>query len=325
MKKIIISITAITLIIVGYLIIKENNEDVVKIGIARWVTNDEYDRNIEGFIEGLAAGGYKKDENIVFIIKNPEADKKEQEKIIKYFIEEDVDLIYSLTTPGTLIAKALTEDIPIVFSIVTYPEEAGIIESLRSSGNNLVGTRNYVPVSKQYYDFERIVEGVKTLAIIHREGEPNSEIQFNEFTDLLQNRGIEIIDIAAVDLEDLKIQLNDNISKIDALYSTCDTLVQSGGEEIVIEFSMRYEKPSFTCNKDGILKGALMGNVADFFQIGEMAGEKAAQILEGVEPTWLTTETQRFDNLIINQKTAESLGLSIDQEILDHAEKIISE
>ena len=57
-----------------------------------------------------------------------------------------MDLVYSLTTPGTAIVKeVLPSDTPIVFSIVTYPADAGLIESFEYSGNNLVGTSNYVP------------------------------------------------------------------------------------------------------------------------------------------------------------------------------------
>ncbi len=311
----------VTLILSGCTVF-EGKEEII-IGITQWVSNQEYTANIQGFKDGLAENGYIEGENIHFIIDNPEADEDRQREIIQSFIDEDVDLIYSLTTPGTLIAKEMVKDKPIVFSIVTFPVEVNIISDLRNSGNNLVGTRNYVPMAKQYYQFERIFPEVKSVAVVHRKGEPNSAIQYNEFKELLSNRGIEIVDIAAVNLDDMRAQLESKIEDIDVMFSACDTLIQSGGEEVVIDFSRVYKKPCFSCNKDGVFKGALMGTVTDFYTLGKISGEKAAEILNGAQPSWLITESPRADYIVINKKTADELGIVIKQEILDDAVEVI--
>jgi len=303
----------------------ETEEKVLTIGIARWVSNPGYDRNIQGFKDGLAEKGYVEGQNVNYIIENPETDKSKQRKIIQSFIDKDVDLIYSLTTPGILIAKEMVQDKPIVFSIVTYPVEAEVITALESSGNNLVGTRNFISVARQYNQFEKIYPNTKKLAVVHRKGEPNSVIQYNKFKTLLNEKGIDVIDIAAVDLADVRSQLTNRMDEIDSMFSTCDTLIQGGGEEIVIEFSKKYKKPSFTCNKDGVNKGALMGNVADFYSIGKLSGNKAGLILQGAKPSSLLTESPVEDYLMINTKTASEIGIDIPQYVLDDAEEIVSE
>lgn len=302
----------------------EDKETIKVVGIAQWISNQEYTENVKGFKDGLAEQGYIEGENVLFIIENPEADKDRQREIMRFFIEKDVDLVYSLTTPGTLIAKEMIKDKPIVFSIVTFPVEAGVIDSLESSGNNLVGTRNYVSVERQYNQFEKVFPNIKKLAFNHKRGEPNSVIQYNKMKEFLDEKGVEVIDVAATDLEDLRNQLNDVINDVDSLYSACDTLIQEGGEEIVIDFSLIYKKPSFTCNKDGVLKGALIGNIADFYTIGRMSGNKAGLIFKGANPYSLLTESPGEDYLIINTKTAPEIGIEIPQYILDDAEEVIS-
>ena len=82
--------------------------------------------------------------------------KSKHQEIIQRFIDEKVDLIFTQTTSGTLIAKEMTQDIPIVFSVVTYPVEAGIIDDLSNSKNNLVGTRNYISIQTQFDFFTEI-------------------------------------------------------------------------------------------------------------------------------------------------------------------------
>ena len=322
-----------SILVIGILIFAEwyflspfEEEDEVKtIGIAGWNSDLTYGGSVAGFKEGLAENGYVEGENVRFIIKNAESDLEIQRQIIESFVEAEVDIIYSLTTPGTLIAQNVTSKIPIVFSIVTYPVKAGVIDSLESSGNNLVGTRNYVSVKRQYTAFEKIYPHTKTLAFIHRKGEPNSVAQHLEMKALLEKKGIEVIDIAAVDLEDMRTQLESNIDAIDSLFLACDTLINVGGEEVVIEISSTYKKPNFACLKGSVFKGALMGNVADFYIIGKISGRQAALIFNGANPSSLLTESPEEDYIIVNTKTAAEIGLEIPQYVLNDAQEIVGE
>ncbi len=294
----------------------------IVMGVAQWGVNPDYEQNVKGFKDALAAKGYK--ENVRFLEGNAKADIEKQREIIESFVRADVSLIYSLTTPGTLAAKSITQTIPIVFSIVTYAVEVNLIHSLESSENNLVGTRNYISPAQQYFAFERIYPHTRTLAFVHRAGEPNSAIQLNQFKQLLSEREIALIDIAVVDIQDIKTQLDDHAQKIDTLFLSCDTLVQAGGEAVAIAFEKEHVKPVFTCNSAGVYKGALMGDVADLYIIGKMAGEKAALILNGAEPRWLHTESQPNENILINQKMADDLGLVIPSDLRAIASSIIT-
>ena len=302
-------------------------QGMITIGVARWSRHPEYGRNIDGFKQGLAENGFVEGENIRFMHKNPETKLVRQQEIIKEFIALDVNLIYSLTTPGTMIAKNETNrmefPIPVVFSIAAYPVESNLIASLESSGNNLVGTRNYVPFSHQYYSFERIYPHTKVLAVVYLKGDPNSNNQLKEVKELLFKRGIRVVNIAVADDEDLREQLNAKRGMIDSIFSTCGTLTQHGVEDVMIEFSKTYKKPSFTCDKEGVLKGHLIGNVGDYKAIGRIAGEKAALILKGSKPSWLTTEALRENYIVINKNTADTMGLPVPKELLEIAKEIV--
>ncbi|PCI37873.1 MAG: hypothetical protein COB53_05585 [Elusimicrobia bacterium] len=294
-----------------------------RIGVARWVSNEEYDRNIAGFKEALAAAGLVEGQAVTYTIKNPNLDSKKQEAIIRSFKQKKVDLIYSLTTPGTLITKRLAPDIPIVFSIVTYPVEAGVIASLQNSENNLVGTRNWVPIEEQLEVFHAVVPHAKVIGFVHRKGESNSTIQYAALKKAGASRGIIVLEIAPANLGDLKAALNAAKGKVDSLYSSCDTLVQGGGEEIIIAFAQANNFPDFTCNKSGVQKGSIIGLIADFYQIGKLAGEKAAKILRGASPSMLMTNTVARPFLYVNKRRADALGLVIPQDLLSRAKEVI--
>jgi putative ABC transport system substrate-binding protein len=300
---------------------KDNNKIII--GIASWVKNKEFERNVAAFKASFARSGFISGKDILFIENIANGNKEKQKEIIEEYKKRKVDLIYSLTTSGTLIAKKLTKDIPIVFSIVTYPVEANVIKSHDNSENNLVGTRNYISLKDQLNNFITIVPRIKTIGFIHREGEPNSIIQFNKLKSAAKDKGINVIDIKAKSLNELELILPSYMGKIDSIYSACDTLVQSGGEEIIISFTLKNKLPDFTCNKSGVSKGSLVGTVADFAHIGSMSGNKAVKIIkDNVLPKELKTQWPKKGNILLNITKSDLLNIKIPKDILSNAKEV---
>lgn len=302
---------------------KAESEKIYKIGIARWLDNSEFDKNIDGFKDGLAKVGLIEGENLIIEIRSANADKDKQESIIDEFISLEVDLIYSLTTPGTLIAKEKTSEIPIVFSIVTYPVETGVIDSLTSSNNNLVGTRNWIHISKQLELIRSIDSDIKKIGFVHREGEPNSVIQYEDMVKEASLYAVEVVDINPSELIYLEEMLLNNIRDLDLIYMANDTLVQDG-EDIIVRLANENKIMTLSGNKSGLSKGALIGDVADIYSIGALSGQKASSILlQEKRPTDLVTESQRGSFVIVNLKTAHEIGVIIPDEILSRAKLVI--
>lgn len=295
----------------------------IKIGISLWDTNPEYAKNVAAFKAELANKGFIEGKNVEFITETPRAKKNAVEEIIKKFIHQKVALIFVQTTPATLVTKNMTSSIPIVFSIVTYPVEANVIQDYASSGNNLVGTRNYVPMAKQYETLRKLGIQGKRFAFVHRTNEPNSTIQFHEFEELAKQEKIEIIEMNVSSKEEVFKLLESNRSRFDVVFSACDTLIQTGGEDEVIRFVTKYAYPDFACLASGVQKGSLIGNVADFVSIGSSAGELASKILRGEKPSSLKTQGFERDNIIINMKRAEELKIKVPNSVLSSANEVV--
>lgn len=328
MHPILLVIIVILIIIIAieevYLIFFQNKPiHEFKIGISQWNDNPKFVEIVRGFKKGLEINGFQEGKNITFIEKNPNSNIEKQINIIQFFVKEKVDLIFTLTMQGTMIAKGITNQIPIVFSAVIYPQKANLIASLRSSGNNLVGTRNYIAPTRQFYLFQSVYPNTKVLGFVRRKREHGSSIQYEEYKEMLDQQHIKIIDIAAIDAEDLLQQLQSQKDKYQALYLACDTLMHNNGGKVATDFSIKNKIPSFSCEKENVQQGALMGYVVDSYSIGKLAGEKAALILQGAEPSWLHTEAPLQGQLIINATTARLLGAEIPPEVLQRANEII--
>ncbi len=318
-----IILVLVGLVIFGVVFKKLPTRKPLVIGISRWVPvgNTSYDKNIQGFKDGLAEAGYAEGSYVVYDLKVADADANRQKEIANSFNEKKVSLIYSLTTPGTLILKNNVPNIPIVFSVVTYPVEAGVIKSLIHSENNLVGTRNWVPIEYQLSVFRELVPDVRSIGFVHRDGEVNSTIQLGEMRVAAKPYGIKVVEIAGHDLSELEAALNS--AKVGSIFSACDTLVQGEAEKTIIAFAQKNKIPSFSCNNSGPMNGDLLGAVADLYEIGKMAGEKAALILEGVSPSSIETETVTRPLIYVNQKTADLLNIEIPRSTLSKTTEII--
>lgn len=294
------------------------------VGISTWNDTLSSNESVRGFKDGLAEYGYIEGKNILFDKKDPNTNIEQQVKIIQGFVRDNVDLIYTLSTTGTLVARGIVKSIPVVFSDVTYPYESNILSNSKDRKCNFVGSRNYILPAEQYYDFDKLFPLTKRLAFVHKKSEIPSTLLFKEYKDMLKNRGVEVVDIAAVDLDDLKVKLN-NTSKIDAIFLACDTLIKSGGSQVVISYSKQNKIPSFSCDKESVANGALVGYVADPYITGRIAGRKAALILNGSDPEWLKTVSPERGHLIINIDTANYLGITIPNEMLNHSDEVIKD
>lgn len=323
------SIVILSLFIIGGLLSFEDymfraDHEYVTVGILRWGQNQAYEENIGSFKLALEQSLPTRKMRIEYVEpEHSDTNPQRHAAAVDSLIAQDVDLIYSITTPGTLIAQEKTADIPIIFSIVTYPVESGIIHSLNYSQNNLVGTRNWVHVEDQFKVFLDIVPNMQRVGFVRRDSEPNSTFQLNEMVSYAQGIGIEVVDITASDYEGLQSSL-EAVQDLDALYLACDTLVQQiESEKRILEFAKENNIPDFSCLETSVRQGALAGVIADFEQIGRLAGEKAALVILGATPSSLETSTVARPHIHINLERAKELGVSVPQDILTKAQAII--
>ena len=299
---------------IAFVTVSVHAETQFKIGLAVW---SGYPENVRGFKDGLAEAGLVEKSNITFLQGESGADRALQRRVAEQFKSDKVDLVYSLTTPGTTIIKEVIPlETPIVYSIVTYPADSGLIESFEYSGNNLVGTSNYVALNYYVQLLQDILPSARKVAIFHRKGEPNSMIQSANLTRQFIRAGLEVLDRQAVDIAELTAMARDLINEVDAFITTTDTLIQSGGEQALIEISLQHNIPILSSNKAGIENGATFGPVADFYILGKLAGALAARILQdGKRPTELESGIQKPPLFLVNRNSLEQLEIQLPEHV----------
>ena len=279
-----------------------------KIGILMFSEENRYLDATRGFKDKLGQAGIK-ESKVKFIVENAGANKAKAVELAKRFAAEKMDLIFTLGTSATVIAAREIKDVPIVFSTVYDPVEAGIAKDWKSSGNNTTGTSPLVPMSK-LMDTLTAFTPIKRLAVLYTPGEKNSEAQLKDLQKIQADYKIKIIPVILTSIEEITQILPEILRTTDAIYITGSNLINSQ-ISIIVDMSTKSKVPTISHLGDLAEKGVLIGVCADSYLVGYLAGGKAIKILKGMKPASIPIETTKKFDVILNMKTVRTGNFQI--------------
>jgi len=149
---------------------------VIQVGVLQFASHPALDGARDGFIDFLAQAGFKDGDRIKLDLQNAQRDMGVARTIAMKFVSDHKDVIYAIATPASQAAAKETQSIPILFNAVTDPVKAGLVKTIESSGNNVTGVSDFIPVKSQIDLLLKIAPNVKKLGILYNAGEDNSRV-----------------------------------------------------------------------------------------------------------------------------------------------------
>ena len=269
----------------------------------------------------MADVDYIEGENVTYVYDGPTGSVDALGPAAQKLMEEDLDLIFSLTTPATLAAKQAVEgtDIPVVFVPVYDPVASGVVESLVRPGGNLTGVRGGGHLAKMLELLGRIAP-TTTCFVPHNPADNSSVQGLAELRQAADALGVELVTPEVRTSEELTAALGAIPPEVDAM------LVLPGGFFSVhmpqIGAASIERKLPLASGPIGPETRVLMTYGADIGLMGEQASLLAKKILDGGAPAELPVETADF-LLGVNLQTAKAIGIEISDDILQQADTII--
>jgi putative ABC transport system substrate-binding protein len=289
-----------------------------RIGIFSFSDETRYVDAIKSFKERLAEAGFS-EQKVTYIIENAGANKAQAAELVKKISRQKLDLILSLGTSVTVPLSREIKDLPIVFSVVYDPVEAGVATSWKSSGNNTTGSSSFIPMSKLMDSLKKFAP-VKRVAVLYTPGEKNSESQLRNLQKIQDKCQIKMIPVRLTKKEEIAQLLPEVLRSADALYITGSNLVNSQVLTIV-DMATRAKVITITHLEDLVAKGVLLGVSADSHNMGRLAGDKALKILKGAKPSSIPIDTAMKSNVLLNMDTAKKGAFSISSEFMGSVTK----
>lgn len=280
-------------------------KDEFVIGISQLAEHPALDDARRGFEDGLKELGI----NAKIDFKNAQGDIPTATTISQKFANDKVDLIYAIATPAAQAAKQATEDIPVLFSAVTDPAEAKIVESWDDVGGNVTGTSDMADTESQLKMFKEIDPSIKKIGIIYNTSEPNSEVQIEIVEKLAKDLDLEIVTKGVNNINELAQTLDSLLKNVDALYALSDNLVASS-IDLVSNKLIEKEMVSVSTEESQVGGGILITNGLSYYELGKQTARMAKEILvDGKEVSSMPVERAKKTNTIVNEKTLEALKL----------------
>ena len=318
--------SAVAAIVLGVAATSAYAQDMKKIAISTIVEVPALTDTKQGIVDALAARGYVDGETITIDYQNANGNMPTQQQIAKKFVGDNPDIIMPITTPTSQAMVSATSDIPIVFSTVTDPIKAKLIPQLEKPGGNVTGVSDAAPIEPQLDLFQEIVPDLKKIGFIYNPGLDNAVATLGWVKEFGAPRGIEVVESPAPTTNEVILATKKLIGEVDAIYIPNDTTIVAALEAIV-KVGEDVDLPIFTGETGGVERGAIASVGLDYVGIGEIAGNMAADVLEGkpvgeIDAVIAYKVLDKF-KVVINKGAAERMGVTIPESVMAQATQVI--
>lgn len=287
---------------------------VYKVGIVKYVDDASLDQ-IEAAIQAeLDAKGTELGVTFDYAdyTKNGQADSTTLNQIASDLIADQVDVIIPIATPAALIMQTATEEnqIPVVFSAVSDPVGAGLVDSLEAPGSNITGTSDALNV-EAFIDLMLAANpDLKTLGLLYDQGQDSSKSAIESALAYCQEKGIETVEKTGTTNDELSLAADALIAAgVDAVFTPTDNTVMTA-ELAIYEKFIDAKIPHYAGADSFALNGAFCGYGVNYVTLGTATADIVVDILvNGADPAATAVQLMSSGIAMVNTETAEAIGL----------------
>jgi putative ABC transport system substrate-binding protein len=301
----------------------------VKVWRIGYLDQGSADRNtlyLDGLRQGLRELGWVEGQNITIEPRFAEGQTDRLPELASELVRLKVDIIVTSTTPAALAAKQATTTIPIVFGFAADPVGSKIVTSLARPGANITGwTHQGLELRAKYLELlKEAVPGASRFGVLWNPANQVHKPSLNVIETAAQRLRVELRLAGVQDPKLLEPTLSDLLAKrIQALVVFPDGMFLAE-TPLIIAFTARHRLPTMYGLKEYPEVGGLMSYGANLAEMHRQLGASLVdKILKGAKPANLpVAQPTRFE-LVINLKTARTLGLTIPPSLSVRAAHLI--
>jgi len=299
-------------------------EKVYRIGFLGVTSRAEYGRQVDALRAGLRQLGYEEGNNIVFEYRWAEGRYDRLPELAAELVNLNVDVLVAHSTPGAQAAKQATLTIPIVVPAVADPVDVGLVTSLARPGGNLTGLTFFLAeiCAKRVELLKEAIPTLTRMAVIVNAANPAHPIVLEVMRRTAGVLGVELVPVEVKERDDIAAAIAGVAARpASALVTIEDPLVISNAGQIA-DFALQNRLPLIGF-KPQAEASALMEYGPDVVDLYYRSATLVDKILKGTSPANLPIERAVKFELIVNLKTARTLGVAIPLTLIASADEVI--
>ena len=299
--------------------------NVYRIGMLETISASLNAANVAAFRKSLRDLGYLEGRNLVIEYRSADGRAERFPDLAAELVGLKVDLIVTRGTPASLAAKSVTPAIPVVMAAVAEPLDSGLVAGLARPGGNVTGLSSFATMldAKRVQFLRELIPGIARIAALMNMGNPVSLANWKQIESAAQSIGIrpQLLDTRRV--EDIEPAFDAaRIERADALIVEIDALMQAN-PRLIAELAAKHRLPAIYSAREFIDVGGLLAYGVSYPDLYRRAAIYADKIFKGAKPADLPIEQPTKFELIINLKTAKTLGLEVPATLLAIADEVI--
>ena len=281
--------------------------------------------NLAGFREDLRDAGYIEGQNVVIEGRWAEGQYDRLPVLAAELVHRPASVIVASSLPSVFAAKAATSTIPIVFLSSGDPVQLGIVASLNRPGGNITGV-NFFAVEVASKRLELLIELVPTVTVIGLLTNPNNprtDVEIGQLQAAARTVGKQILVVKASGERDFDVAFETLVQeRASAVLIPTDPLF-FGWREQLVALAARHALPAMYDVREFTAAGGLLSYGFSLKDTYHLVAGQVARILKGAKPADLPILRPTKFELVVNLRTAKTLGLTIPESFLLRADEVI--
>jgi putative ABC transport system substrate-binding protein len=296
------------------------------IGILSGESPDQYDDRVRAFREGLRDAGFFEGRNLSIESRWAHRQYDRLPALAAELVRRRVNLIVTVGgVPPARAAQTATTTIPIVFHTGSDPVAAGLVASLASPGGNITGVTNLgVELGQKKLEIlHELIPTTRRIAVLINPANASADTLSRDALAGGRSLGLEVIPLLAGTKEEFESAFAKAIDLgVGGLEIAGDAFFVSESEHLGA-LSVRYSLPTIFQYRAFAASGGLIAYGSSATDMYRLAGGHASRILKGEKPADLPVMQSTKIELIINLKTARTLGIKVPLPLLGRADEVI--
>jgi len=284
-----------------------------------------YHHLVAGFLQGLKEAGYADGHNVVIEYRWAEGQYDRLPAMTADLIRHQVNVIAAMTTPAALAAEASKTTIPIIFDTAGDPVRLGLVASLNRPGRNITGFTQLGSelVQKRLGLLRDLIPTATIIGLLVNPTDPRTKTQIRDMQEAARALGLQIHVLNA----SAEKEISSAFAKLAELRA--GALIVGTGElfnsrpEQLVELAARQGIPTIYQAREFVAAGGLLRYGASRADAYRQVGIYVGRVLKGEKAADLPVGQSTKFELVMNLKTAKSLGLTIPSGVMAIVDEVI--
>jgi len=301
-------------------------QQIPLVGFLNSASSDTYRFNADSFREGLTKAGFVEGRNVRIEERWANGDYAALPTLAAELVATGVAAIAATgDVASARAAQRASSTVPVVFTIGGDPVRFGLVNSLNRPGGNVTGIlfNQNVLRAKRVELLREIAPNTSRVALLMNPTNPNVKVEEADAEAGAKELGLETVTLLAANAQEMDAALEQLLNaKVDAFITATDPILLDRREQIV-SFANRHKLPVIGFVRQFATAGALSSYGPSISWMYRQAGEYIGKILKGSKPAEMPVLQPTEFELVINLKTAKTIGLTIPRTLLVRADEVI--